>query len=187
MVNEDVFDKTISVRSQMPNSNTSHLGGPSVLDVLADLVVRDESLFAGVSAGGASALSGSSHAGLGLVDEGESSAVGSQSHDELVGGKSLLDEVVDGPVDVEGAVVSGLVGSGVEGDMGAGVLLPGAVEIVGHQVDEVHFLAELGDFVGGIDRGFTAADGGGEEEALFAGGSGFGFEGLGWEGRGKGS
>jgi hypothetical protein len=40
---------------------------------------------------------------------------------------------------------------GVERDVGAGVLFPGAVEVVGHEVDEVHLLGEEADFVGGVD------------------------------------
>ena len=62
--------------------------------------------------------------------------------------------------------------------MRAGVLLPGAVEIVGHQVDEVHLLAEGGDLVGGVDGVFPAADGGGQQQALFTGRGSLGFESL---------
>jgi len=152
------------------------LGGPAILNVLADFVVRNESLFTGVSSGSARAFSRSSHAGLRFVGQSESSAVSAQSHDELVGGKSQLHEVVDGPIDVQETVVSGLVGARVQRDVSTSVLLPGSVEIVGHEVDKVHFFGEFGDFVSRVNRRFTTTNGGGQEEALFTTGRGFGIE-----------
>ena len=58
------------------------------------------------------------------------------------------------------------------------VFLPGSVEIVGHQVDKVHFFGEFGDFVSSIDRRFTTTNGGGQEEELVASGSSLSVEGL---------
>ena len=158
--------------------STTDLGRPTVLNVLADLVIREESRFASVTAGDARALGRRSHARLRFVDESESSAVRAQAHDQLVGGKAELDEVVDGPIDVEEAVVAGFVGTRIEGDVSAGALLPGAVEIVGHQVDEVHLLGESGDFVGGVDGTFAASDGGGQEQTRFTGRVSLGVESL---------
>jgi len=136
------------------------LGRPTALQVLADFVIGEESLFAGVLAGGAGAFSRRPHARFGRGER-ESSAVSAETHDELVGGKAQLHKVVDGPIDVEQAIVAGLVGARVKGDVSAGVLLPGAVKIVGHEVDKVHLLGQLGDFVSGVDSFLTAADGGG--------------------------
>ena len=74
--------------------------------MLADFVVRDESLFSGVLAGGAGSLGGGAHAGLGLVHESEATSVSPQAHDQLVGGQTQLHEVVDGPVHVERTIVT---------------------------------------------------------------------------------
>jgi hypothetical protein len=83
--------------------------GPATLEVLANLVIGDESLLSGVFAGGACTLGGCAHSGLAFVHQSKAAAVGAHAHDKLVGGEALLHEVVDGPVDVKEAVVSGFV------------------------------------------------------------------------------
>lgn len=46
----------------------------------------------------------------------------------------------------------------------SGLLLPSAVEVVGHDVDEVQVAREGRDVVGPVDRVSSGGDGGGEDE-----------------------
>ena len=72
-----------------------------VLDKVADLVIRQESLGGGRRSCGSGARCVRVETRLGLVDEREGAAVSSHAHDEFFLGASAIEPQVDGVVDAQ--------------------------------------------------------------------------------------
>lgn len=114
--------------------------------VQADLVVAQVAALAGVGSAGATASARSSGPVLGGVRQLEGASVHANAQDKLVGGSTLAHPEVNGVLD------------GPLGGVEAGLAIGGHGEVVGHHIDEVHVLGNVGNLVRGTGNTLSGSN-----------------------------
>lgn len=140
---------------------------PTILDHGANFIVAEHAHLFGDRAGGTSGAGHRRSDAIGRAGQREGATVEWNAQDNLVRVHALADPVVDGIVHHKLLVDAGGAGQGVQWSVVGRLRVPPAVEVVGHQVDKIKNLVQLGNVVSTIDGGRTGTGRSRKHEAMW--------------------